>query len=97
MVQTGGTALVGCDVIGEGTGCSPVCLETFCSHTGALGQPLCVEGTWFYLGLNKVPRPLLTSEEENLQQETILTTIFSYFPFLPLGGRNHFIIQNQDK
>lgn len=53
------------------------------SNKNSKPEPFCLGGTWFHLGLKKAPRALLTSEEETLQQETILTTIFSYFPFFP--------------
>lgn len=34
----------------------------------------------------RAAKPLLTSEEGRLQEETILTAVFAYFPFSSLGG-----------
>lgn len=51
-------------------------------------EPFCLGGIQFHLGQKKAPRPLLTSEKGNLQQEPLLTAIFYYFLFFPLGGRN---------
>lgn len=58
-------------------------------------EPFCLGGIQFHLGQKKsskaekkAPRSLLTSEKGNLQQEPLLTAIFYYFLFFPLGGRN---------
>lgn len=76
---------------GDGTGCSPICLEALGSQIRVLNQVPLSRRKQVLLRLKKGPRRLLTSEEGNLQEET--TTNPSLLPFLlcsqwrePLSG-----------